>query len=118
MPIIQSNGSVESHWATLKKWHLRASSRPIPVLTCSIIMDSFFQDRYSRITLYRLGRIRSSADRGFMQSWRSAKSRNRAELMDGGVVNVKALRTLPTMQIVSEASLTDLKWGNQNMDQH
>ena len=89
MPIIQSNGPVESHWAILKKWHLHASSHPTLALTCSIIMESFLQDRYNRITLYRLGRIRSSADHGFVQSWRVAKSTNRMELIEG-VVNVVA----------------------------
>jgi len=92
MPIIQSNGPIESHWGVLKKWHLQGSSCPTPSLTCCIIMELFLPDRFNRIAPYRLGRIQSSAEQGFVRDWRSAAARNRDELQDGGRIRLMALR--------------------------
>jgi hypothetical protein len=57
LPIIHSNGIVESLWSVLKKQHLRKYNRPKMEFLVSIIMDEYLPKRILTIQQHRLLRF-------------------------------------------------------------
>jgi hypothetical protein len=80
MPIIQSNAPIESHFSTLKKWALSGRPNPSPHVLATILEESFLPDRRVRISLYRIGRLRCSSDRGLVTAWIDAQATTRREM--------------------------------------